>query len=61
MYPSQYRSQNFSTSCEVDEEIIKHPEKFGLEIKLKKEANDMFGPVGIYYMKYPKNNSEDQK
>lgn len=54
MYPSQYRSQNFSTSCDVDADIINNPEKYGLKLVLKKEANDMFGPVNIYYMKYPK-------
>lgn len=51
MYPSQYRSGNVASSTRVDNEIIEHPERFGLEIVYETAIVDQFGPRKIVFMR----------
>lgn len=51
MYPSQYRASNIASSTRVDEEILKHPEHFNLQIVETREIEDMYGKRKVYYIK----------
>ncbi len=51
MYPANKEASNVDSSSRVDEDMIKHPEKYGLSIPRKININDMYGPREIYYVK----------
>ena len=54
MYPSQKEGSNVDTSSRVDEDIILHPEKYGLEIISDRYFEDNYGPRHHYIIRRKK-------
>ena len=50
-YPAMFCSENIASSSAVDQDMLAHPEKYGMKQTAVKEINDMFGPRRVYYMK----------
>ena len=51
MYPSGKEGSNIDSASKVDEDIIKHPEQYGLKVVKKLDINDIYGNREIYYVK----------
>lgn len=51
MYPSNKEASNVDSSSRVDDDIIAHPDKYGLKYVKVIDINDMYGPRKIYYVK----------
>ena len=51
MYPANKEASNIDSSSRVDEDIINHPEDYGLSIVQTVKINDMYGEREIYYIK----------
>lgn len=51
MYPSQKEASNIDSSSRVDDDIMKHPDQYGIEIVRKLDINDMYGKREIFYVK----------
>lgn len=56
MYPSQKEASNMDSSSRVDDDIIKHPERYGVNIVRKLNINDMYGKREVFYVKKTKRN-----
>ena len=50
MYPSQKEANMCDSSSRVDEDIILHPEKYGLKIKEWKKIEDMYETRDVVYI-----------
>lgn len=50
MYPANKEASNVDTSSRVDDDIIGHPEKYGIDIIETVQVNDMYGKREIYYI-----------
>ena len=51
MYPSAKEASNLDSSSRVDDDIIYHPELYGIMIVKKIQINDTYGNREIYYIK----------
>lgn len=51
MYPSQKEASNIDSSSRIDDDIIKHPEKYNINIVRKLDINDMYGKREVIYVK----------
>ena len=51
MYPSQKEASNIDSSSRIDDDIIKHPEKYNIDIVRKLSINDMYGKREVFYVK----------
>lgn len=51
MYPSQKEASNIDSSSRIDDDVIKHPEKYGINIVRKLPINDMYGKREVFYVK----------
>lgn len=59
MYPSQKEASNIDSSSRIDDDVIKHPDKYGIDIVRKLDINDMYGKREIFYVKNIKRNLSD--
>lgn len=51
MYPSQKEASNIDSSSRIDDDVIKHPERYGINIVRKLPINDMYGQREVFYVK----------
>ena len=51
MYPSQKEASNIDSSSRIDDDIIRHPEKYNIDIVRKLNINDMYGQREVFYVK----------
>lgn len=54
MYPANKEASNVDSSSRVDEDMIKNPDKYGLNIVRTLPINDMYGNREVYYIKTKK-------
>ena len=54
-------SENIASSSAVDQDMLEHPESYGMKMALTKEINDMFGVRRVFYLKRDKEGCADTK
>lgn len=60
MYPSQKEASNIDSSSRIDDDVIKNPDKYGIDIVRKLNINDMYGKREIFYVKNIKRENDDK-